>query len=205
MIREDALSDNALTVRIRRAGGVFEASIYAVRSETKVGSVELAKDDSSRLFRVERSYVEPAYQRRGVGRAAYEKIDAWARDNYGYRLASDLSLSEPARKLWQGFQAQGKATLVGPNNASFYVMEMGKKNVWLRLLEATRPNPIKGGVGDRLGPGDVSWKELLKGVADEREHSPDPEVEADIAFDHLAQDKKYYSHRPEDGDKKGGR
>jgi len=68
-----------------------------------------------------------------------------------------------------------------------------------------RPNPIKGGIGDKLDYKDVDEKELETGIKIEQEHiknSDDDEDEkrvkgADIAMDHLEEDPKYYTHLDE--------
>lgn len=64
-----------------------------------------------------------------------------------------------------------------------------------------RPNPIKGGVGDRLSFSDVAVDQLVAGIEHEMEHSDDVWVAADIAIDHLSEDPLYYAHlqQVEDG------
>jgi len=57
-----------------------------------------------------------------------------------------------------------------------------------------RVNKIKGGVGDDLTEEDVSAKELEWGIEIEKEHSPNIDTRKDISFDHLEEDKKYYTH-----------
>lgn len=127
-MNEDAVQDNSLSLKFKRMGDMVEVGVLAARSNTQIGSVQLFRDDADRLMRIETSYLEPAYQHRGIGRALYSRIDSWARENYGYRLASDIKLSEPAKKLWQGLQSQGMATLQkGKNGGEFYAM---RESVW---------------------------------------------------------------------------
>ena len=69
-------------------------------------------------------------------------------------------------------------------------------------VEKSRPNPVKGGIGDKLDYKDVDEKELGEGIKVEQEHvknSDDDEDKkkikaADIAMDHLEEDDKYYTH-----------
>lgn len=60
--------------------------------------------------------------------------------------------------------------------------------------EKKRVNPIKGGIGDDLTKEDVDAQEIEWGVEIEKEHSPDEDIQEDISFDHLKEDKKYYTH-----------
>lgn len=46
---------------------------------------------------------------------------------------------------------------------------------------------IKGGLGDDLEEKDVNKKQLEMGIEVEMEHTDDPEISKDIAFDHLAE------------------
>lgn len=57
----------------------------------------------------------------------------------------------------------------------------------------SRKNRLFGGVGDDLDESDVDPKELVKGIKIEMEHTDDPEIAREIALDHLAEDKKYYT------------
>jgi hypothetical protein len=69
----------------------------------------------------------------------------------------------------------------------------------------SHPNPIKGGIGDKLDYKDVDQNELAEGINIEQEHvknSDDDEDKkrvkaADIAMDHLEEDEKYYTHLDE--------
>lgn len=54
-------------------------------------------------------------------------------------------------------------------------------------------NKLKGGKGDKLSSHDVNAKELAMGIKVEMEHTDDKRVAKEIALDHLAEDKKYYS------------
>jgi hypothetical protein len=71
--------------------------------------------------------------------------------------------------------------------------------------KSNRPNPVEGGIGDKLDYKDVDENELDEGVKVEQEHvknSDDDEDEkrvkgADIAMDHLEEDPKYYTHLKE--------
>jgi len=65
-----------------------------------------------------------------------------------------------------------------------------------------RPNPIEGGKGDNLKPNDVDDSQLTAGINVEQEHvgKDDNKTETekrnmaqDIALDHLAEDKEYYT------------
>jgi len=75
-----------------------------------------------------------------------------------------------------------------------------------KVKKAADPNPIKGGIGDKLNYRDVDEKELEAGVKVEQEHvgrnkqmSDDEKAAAgaDIALDHLKEDDKYYTHLAE--------
>lgn len=66
----------------------------------------------------------------------------------------------------------------------------------------TRPNPIKGGIGDKLKPTDVDSSQLIAGINVEKEHvgkddnkteEEKKEISQDIALDHLKEDKNYYT------------
>lgn len=58
---------------------------------------------------------------------------------------------------------------------------------------------LKGGKGDNLSPNDVDSKQLSIGLKVEREHTNDTEKIEEIALDHLAENKKYYSELVEKG------
>lgn len=78
---------------------------------------------------------------------------------------------------------------------------------WKKEVEekSSRPNPIEGGIGDKLDYEDVDQNELAEGINVEQEHvknSDDDEDKkkvkaADIAMDHLEEDDKYYTHLTE--------
>ena len=55
------------------------------------------------------------------------------------------------------------------------------------------PNFIFGGKGDNLSIADVDKDQLKKGMAVEMEHTNKKEIAQEIALDHLAEDKKYYT------------
>jgi hypothetical protein len=81
---------------------------------------------------------------------------------------------------------------------------MGRKEtnmLWIDV-KADRSNPIPGGIGDHLKPKDVDSKELQMGIEVEMEHvggdsslSEDEKRNRaqDIALDHLAEHKDYYT------------
>jgi hypothetical protein len=56
-----------------------------------------------------------------------------------------------------------------------------------------RPDPIPGGVGADLEPEDVDPEQLLMGIEEEKEHSPDFNIRQDISLDHLKKDDEYYT------------
>ena len=58
---------------------------------------------------------------------------------------------------------------------------------------------IKGGKGDKLTSKDVCPKQLAIGKLVEKEHTSDPKKATEIALDHLAENKKYYSNLVEKG------
>lgn len=73
---------------------------------------------------------------------------------------------------------------------------------WDPSEKSNRPNPIKGGKGDKLNYKDVDQTELAEGIKVEQEHvGKDPDKDddekrvaaADIAMDHLEEDEKYYT------------
>jgi len=82
----------------------------------------------------------------------------------------------------------------------------GYKGDTSKLGKGNRPNPIEGGIGDKLQYKDVDQNELGEGIKVEQEHvgkDPDKDEDekrvaaADIAMDHLEEDDKYYSHLAE--------
>lgn len=64
----------------------------------------------------------------------------------------------------------------------------------LEWLGGVRGGALPGGLGDRTLPSGVSASELEQGVQVESEHTTDPDVAREIAFDHLTEDPLYYSH-----------
>lgn len=54
-------------------------------------------------------------------------------------------------------------------------------------------NVLKGGKGDKLSRKDVDPKEFKMGVKVEMEHTNDKDIARDIVFDHLEEDRHYYS------------
>lgn len=57
----------------------------------------------------------------------------------------------------------------------------------------TTKNLLTGGKGDRLSPKNVNRKELAMGIKTEMEHTSSKRIAKEIALDHLAEDKKYYT------------
>jgi hypothetical protein len=73
---------------------------------------------------------------------------------------------------------------------------------WNIKNKSDRPNPIKGGIGDSLKKRDVDTNQLIAGTNVELEHignnenkteKEKREISQDIAMDHLAEDKEYYT------------
>jgi len=62
-----------------------------------------------------------------------------------------------------------------------------KKNI--KILK----DMLSGGLGDKLKPEDVDPDELAMGIEVEMEHTTDREIAQEIAIDHLAEIKDYYS------------
>ena len=65
---------------------------------------------------------------------------------------------------------------------------------------AAAPEPVVkvaeklvGGVADKVPDAAIPPKALEKGIAEEKEHTKDPETKKEIAKDHLVQDPQYYS------------
>jgi hypothetical protein len=54
-------------------------------------------------------------------------------------------------------------------------------------------NQLPGGRGDDWKKSDVNRKELAKGIAHEMEHTSDPRIATEIALDHLAEHRNYYT------------
>lgn len=52
---------------------------------------------------------------------------------------------------------------------------------------------LKGGKGDELDPDDVDQRELKAGVKIEQEHTKNKHLAKEIALDHLAEHRKYYT------------
>lgn len=63
----------------------------------------------------------------------------------------------------------------------------------VRLCGGTRPGKIRGGRGRRLSVLDVDPRQLSMGVDVEREHTPSKRIACEIALDHLAEDRRYYT------------
>lgn len=57
----------------------------------------------------------------------------------------------------------------------------------------TYHDKLKGGKGDHLLPEDVDKNELIVGILVEFEHTSDPLIATEIAIDHLAEIKDYYT------------
>ena len=53
-------------------------------------------------------------------------------------------------------------------------------------------NPIKGGEGDKVPLSKLPTKEMIMGMKEEKEHTADPAIRADISRDHVSKDKWYY-------------
>jgi len=62
-----------------------------------------------------------------------------------------------------------------------------------------RKDELKGGKGDNLSEKDVCPKQLAIGKKVEKEHTSDNKIAKEIALDHLAEDKKYYTKLIEKG------
>ncbi len=52
---------------------------------------------------------------------------------------------------------------------------------------------IPGGLADKGPPKDLSQAQLEKGIKVEQEHTSDPEIAREIAYDHLTEDPEYYT------------
>lgn len=52
---------------------------------------------------------------------------------------------------------------------------------------------LRGGLGRKLGPLDVDPKQLAAGIRVELEHTPSRRVACEIALDHLAEHRNYYT------------
>lgn len=52
---------------------------------------------------------------------------------------------------------------------------------------------LPGGKGDRLRPRDVNVRELVLGLLTEHEHTRSSKLALEIALDHLAEDRRYYT------------
>jgi len=74
-----------------------------------------------------------------------------------------------------------------------------KKLVPESFDEYLNEDKIKGGKGDKLTSKDVCPNQLAVGRKVEKEHSSDKATATEIALDHLAEDKKYYSKLIENG------
>jgi hypothetical protein len=67
-------------------------------------------------------------------------------------------------------------------------------NIAKALVEkGKRVDKIPGGKGDKLKKEDVDPDQLKMGIKVELEHTNDRKIAEEIALDHLAEDKKYYS------------
>jgi hypothetical protein len=62
-----------------------------------------------------------------------------------------------------------------------------------------RKDELKGGEGDKLSEKDVCPKQLAIGIEVELEHTGKRAIAKEIALDHLAEDKKYYTKLIEKG------
>lgn len=62
----------------------------------------------------------------------------------------------------------------------------------LRICGA-RPNRIRGGRGARLSPLAVDPRQLAAGIKVELEHTRSQRLACEIALDHLAEDRRYYT------------
>lgn len=60
---------------------------------------------------------------------------------------------------------------------------------------------VKGGLGKDSTSVDFDFEQLKRGLKVELEHSDDPLVALDIAYDHLVEDDKYYGEDDEDAEK----
>jgi len=114
------------------------------------------------------------------------------------RKTNPLSISEYTRRK-EGSSGTGDSTEGWPPDNYGQAEEGWPPDNYSK--KSSRPNPIKGGIGDKLSYDDVDEKELEEGVKVEQEHvknSDDDEDKkkvkaADIAMDHLAEDDKYYT------------
>jgi len=57
---------------------------------------------------------------------------------------------------------------------------------------------VKGGLGKKSTSSEFDFEQLKKGLKVELEHTDDPLVALDIAFDHLKEDSKYYGENDDD-------
>ncbi|MFW5847377.1 MAG: DUF5661 family protein [bacterium] len=60
---------------------------------------------------------------------------------------------------------------------------------------------VKGGYGKDSTSADFNFEQLKRGLKVELEHSDDPLVALDIAYDHLYEDPKYYGEKDDDPEK----
>jgi GNAT superfamily N-acetyltransferase len=143
-LHEDRLTDHALSLVPREKGGLVEFEVLD-RFREKVGRVELAKEPRNGLLRIEFAGLNPEYQGKGIAPVIYSKIDGWARERHGLRLASDYSRKPQAERLWAGMAARGLARLVDDPKVGgrYYVMESaratgGPWTAGLRLIGGMR-------------------------------------------------------------------
>jgi predicted double-glycine peptidase len=72
-------------------------------------------------------------------------------------------------------------------------MELLTERVVRRFLAKEAPkDKIPGGLADKGPPEGVDPKQVEKGMKVEREHTDDPAIAREIAYDHLTEDPRYY-------------
>lgn len=60
-------------------------------------------------------------------------------------------------------------------------------------LDQLHKDQIPGGKADRRKPSDFDQQELAQGIKVEMEHTSDARKALEIAMDHLAEDREYYT------------
>ena len=91
-----------------------------------VGSIYGLRDRENEAGRVGGMWVEPAWRRRGVGRALLQEVFGWAREHKLSRLALWAPAHSPAALVLygqEGFRETGKRRPL-PTNPSLQIIEM---------------------------------------------------------------------------------
>lgn len=69
---------------------------------------------------------------------------------------------------------------------------LGAMQADAKMLRKVKMQVIPGGRGEKLKPDDVDPKQLAKGRKVEQEHGGTPELQTEIALDHLEENPQYY-------------